>query len=492
MQPSRLLLRRYGTLRGHQQRAKDRCRPSLGPTLGLRNFSASSSSAPAAAIQPRPSGRSRPSSVKTTPITQIRLRPAATRKHTQRGKTQPEWSESLLSASSSSTNHRSSLSGTAEPRTAQPKATTNNQQQQRRERPSGALHAVRELLLRSRPYGKAQFEAAHKVLDSWKNPLLELSPACVNSAVDLLERLVQEVAAASIDGTAAKNNHHKHHRAAALNHRFMVEPRYYNPVINQWKETAKRCRGKGGVVSPQELWERLQNLARRHPAAAAAAANGFEYNIATLTSIMNVMVALEPDPAEAPVVAEAYFEEIQKQAQQLPSCQPTLWTYATLLKAWAESGRPDASDRMDAVMEHMKEHGLEPNEKVYHIWLRFWAERGDCIDKMEACVAQLQEDGVVQLNMASWSQMVYGYAQARDLEKAAQALERMVEQHNPDDERSVNLLGESIQHIVLACRRAMDNKMIPNKVRDDLLATTQKVMQRYAQVELLGKAHLST
>jgi len=326
------------------------------------------------------------------------------------------------------------------------------------------------------------------VLDAWKSPHLKLSPACANAAIALLERLVQEVAAAT--GTTVQNNT-IHGGAATVdkNYRFLVEPRYYNPVINQWKETAKRCQGKD-VVSPQELWKLLQNLARQYPAAR------FEYNVMTLTNIMNVMVAIEPDPAQAPVTAQAFLDEILKQ-ESSPSCQPNLFTYSTLLKAWAESGRADASDRMDAVMARVNAHaarGGEPiNETIYHIWLRFWAEQGgDCIDKMEACVERLQTDGVVQLNTASWSQLVYGYAKARDLEKAAQVLDRMVAQHDPANNKDVRLLGESIQHIVMACRRALEDRMIPYKMRDDLLATTRNVVQKHARAELLGVAHLST
>ena len=371
------------------------------------------------------------------------------------------------------------------------------------------LHALRELLLRSRPFGRHQFETAVQILNDWKKVDAELlSPVCANVAVALLERLVHE-----LGRTATTDNP----GSGGLQGQFLflVDPRFYNPVLNQWKETAKhwaarKSATKNVVISPQEVWQILQQLAQQY--------TFFQYDIMTLTNLLNVVIALEArDPARAPHVAEAFFRDAIE-----PHAVPNTITYATLLKVWADSGLPEASRRMDQLMERAlactsttnsasntgnttdESESQQPvNEALYHIWFRYWADRGE-MDKLQACLDRLQQqcssdDGKTSvaspLTMVSWTQVVYGYCRLRDLEKAAQALKHNIIEgglFDPQKESDVRLLAECLQHILLSCRRAWDSKSLADATKEKLLHTTQEVVDAYARPDWLGVESLGT
>lgn len=346
------------------------------------------------------------------------------------------------------------------------------------------MRAVNELLLRSGPFEEMQFETARRVLDAWKGQEM-LSPACVNAAVALLERLVHEV------------GRHGSENTNSCTYQFLVKPLFFNPVLNQWKETVKRCARSQDitVVSPQQVLQLLFDLNQRY--------TFFQYDRKTLTILLNVVIALEPNPAKAPYVAASFFQGVfETQAAQHVQCQPSAVTYSIMLKVWADSGLPEASKRMDKLMERALACGSSDeqqstNDILYHIWFRFWAERGE-MDKLQACLARLQQSSSSTekpspLTLASWTQVVYGYCQVRNLDKAAQVLQHdMIEAGlvDPNNNNDTRLVGECLQHIVFACRRAWDDKSVTHATREQLLHITRNVVDAYARPQWLGKESL--
>jgi len=398
--------------------------------------------------------------------------------------------------------------------------------------PPAALHTARELLLRTAPYGRREFQAAQRVLDAWKTDSTAttetaFSNSVIPTAVALLERLVQETTTLS----SAAGAHQRQLRQQQ--YRFLVEPGNYNPVLHSWKHAALATisgASKTKLMSAPELWERLQS-------------RQFRYNWETVTILVEVLLAQERHTVATLDLAEQWLfgtttttsmPEEQQQEENESMVQPDdASTYTLLLQAWADSGLPEASDRMDALMNRLhsrqtnnnlpssKTFAVTPNVALYSVWLNFWSEHNE-MDKLEALVQKLkkqqrqlleEENGFgdggdvmhpttttttpVPLDPAFWTQVVHAYCRVRQLDRAADTLDTLLgclsrsssssanEEMHRDDQK---LLAESVFQIVWTCRQAVENKHIPKETRAFLLRATERVVKQYARPERVGVA----
>jgi len=401
------------------------------PAVAVRQFAAAASNAPP---QPRASGRS-------TAATSRPIRPASAASRTRVPKFSP--------INSNIAHHDNSQQQTV---SYAPRQKLKQMMSPQRE----ALATARELLLQTRSFGPRQFEAAARVLETWKTSL-----ASSTMALDLLSRLMQE--------TSSNPQEYRH----------LVEPRQYNPILQQFlKLQPKR----------HVPWQRVWSWITTH---AAQNADHFDYNAQTAGIVLQLQLSQDTKQLGARVAAEnanQLVDELEQLAKNKPHRAPNVDEYRRLLRAWADC---DAEPEMDAVMERLRRSNVAPNAALYYIWLRYWVSHG-AIDKMEACVNRLvaQQQQHDMFDLHCWAQVVYGYSQGQKLGPAAQALEYMYDNNrdnNPKDSsnKQLNVFGESVHHVVMACRRAVDNKLLPREVQQRFVQTTRAVVDRYARPEII-------
>ena len=268
---------------------------------------------------------------------------------------------------------------------------------------------------------------AKHVLDFFKRES-ELDSESVNLSIALMERLVAE---------KARSND-------CVQGKWVSEPRYFTPLLIFWKEAAKQ--GKD-VITPQTLVQKLQTMSKKLPE--------FRYDIATVAIIMDALIQRAPR-YRAPLDAEKLLTFVWKEAAATtkPDFCPNEFIYNNVIQAWAVSGVPQASEKMNALLHTMRQEGIVPTEVTYNILLRDWANKG-AVDKLKETLDAMKGEGV-DPSRESLSQAVFGTARVGDTDKAEEFLQQMLEVPSRN-KREDRLVGECVNSILLAYRKIVDN-----------------------------------
>jgi len=248
----------------------------------------------------------------------------------------------------------------------------------------------------------------------------------VNLSIRLIERLFEEMAV-SKDGA-----------------RWICEPRYFNSILNIWKNAAKQGRK---VIKPMDLFQKLQAVSRKRP--------DFRFDKATIAIIMSVVIK-QAHPRKAPFVVEDLLNFLQREAAEKKrlELQPNAFIYNNVIHAWAVSGLPQAPDKMNSLIQNMRQERTALDSATYNILLRYWAGKGS-VEMIEAILDTMKKERVVPTT-PNVAQAIYCYAKAGRTEKAQEMLENILEVQ-PENEKEACMVAESVQNILHAYRMVVDD-----------------------------------
>ena len=184
---------------------------------------------------------------------------------------------------------------------------------------------------------------------------------------------------------------------------------------------------------------------------------------------------------------------------------PDSYSYNIVLAAWADSGRPEAAERMDALTRRMRERGARPTTATYDIWLRYYCnnngqqQQQPSIEHMERMLEEMREVGVVP-DLTNLSHCVAAYAAHGQVRRAVELLFRMIDEyllgHNINstavnhhhDQRA---LDKGVQSILRHYRDVVDSKAgseAKAQALRDAVALAQKVQTLHAlDAQSIGK-----
>jgi hypothetical protein len=227
------------------------------------------------------------------------------------------------------------------------------------------------------------FDRARRAIHSLMHDTDDISycsPA-INNAIHLMERCVREYA----------HLYQSHPEEVTTDDLWFCNPSYYNGLLNRWKLQALSNEHVlvPPILSAREVLHTWETMSATLP-------QRFRYNIASMTMIMQVIVALEP-AEEAPLVAERLLEFFQAEATDDPALQPDVYVQCLVLAAWSESGLAVASQKMEQIVERIHRDYCRPAAMIedsismvpYKIWIRYWARLGN-IERVESILQMIE------------------------------------------------------------------------------------------------------
>jgi pentatricopeptide repeat protein len=302
------------------------------------------------------------------------------------------------------------------------------------------------------------YQAAKDVLEEFLKWRDATDAEAVNASLDLLERLVKEMAFVKDDKQS----------------KWLCNPRFFNSLFNRWKEAALH---NVQIISASDLVKKLKTMSTQLPE--------FRYNIETINMIMHVAIK-QAHPSKAPCVAESLLELVKTEATHMNNSDlmPTVYSYNMILNAWAESKLPEASPRMDAILKEMRNQQLAADIVSYNILLRFWNGMGE-VNKVDAILRTMKHDGV-KPNLTNWSVALSCYAKVGQTRKAEEILQRMIDEHTPGYHHDDNALGQSVQNIMSAYLRVVTTNAFGDKRKKRALDCAEVLVQKMQRTGVLA------
>ena len=146
-------------------------------------------------------------------------------------------------------------------------------------------------------------------------------------------------------------------------------------------------------------------------------------------------------------------------SQPLP---PDIYIYSLVMKVWADSNRPETSEKLLSLLEEMRiEHDITPNEVIYGILLRYFAGKND-IHQMKLLYHDMEYVDDVPANLGCYAQIIYGFALSKEhLSEASIVFAKMVislqKESNTNIRKSTPLIMSSAQNILDGYRRSIES-----------------------------------
>jgi pentatricopeptide repeat protein len=341
---------------------------------------------------------------------------------------------------------------------------------------------------------------ASPIVTSSRRNSSTIDVATVNASLNLLERLVREMSmAAAAEGSPSTDNIHRAKR--------ICTPRYFNPLFNAWKETALLLQqqhhtttSNGGsaaaakqLLSARDLVKKLQTMSTLLPE--------FCYNIATISMIMHVVIKTHPNVEKAPLVAERLLDFVWSESALTDNADlaPNSLTYGLILTAWAESGLPEAAQRMHVLVDDMHHaRHIPPNIVTYNILLRYWANKRN-VERMQQVLDMVQRDGL-EPGVLSLAQALFCYAKVGQTADAAAILDRMLQLRGgvrstlttTNDEFDDKAVAESVQNLMIAYREAVVSASSSNEKKKQAVADAEALVAKMQQLDAIGAGSFGT
>jgi hypothetical protein len=310
------------------------------------------------------------------------------------------------------------------------------------------------LRLRTGTFTKKEYDQAKEFLKFYRKHEIRDSSA-VAVSISLLERTVYEyssdMAISNMDDQAAD---------------FLCLPRFFNPLLNNWKETAKLGRE---VLPPETIVQKLKAM--------STLLEKFRYNIVTIGILLDVLVR-QSHPSQAPVIAEELLATNAELQPDIYICNQGTHLSSLLilgrrthfdirnffkrfisrvcfivLQAWAGSGLPEAHEKMKDFLQKMQKDGCSPNVVSYTILLRSLGPNK--LHEVENILKTMAERNKLKPDAVCLTQAIYMFSQAGNTRRAEELLNELLERK--DDREYAKKVGESTQHILQALRDSMSN-----------------------------------
>ena len=287
-------------------------------------------------------------------------------------------------------------------------------------------------------------------------------PELVNVSLDLWFRCMREII-----------------ETQPTHHLYFGQPRYYAPLLNDWKETAKRSANQ--VLSPHDLLNKLKEMHHYQNSELPSSSLLFHWDIVVLNIILNAVIAQTPR-AEVPLAAERLLDWIEDQAaveiagsKEPRLLQPTAYTYNPILMAWARSGRPEAPQRMEGLVQRMQQHGVARTVITYRSFLvcaRRQLQQPSTAKRMiRDTLRKMRAEGL-EPSVVDYQHAVAVYAQAGDVRAAMEILDHLMRMPQPEVH---HVVGDGAHEILLALRSSFNG---PGAIRGRRKANVMRRAQR--------------
>jgi hypothetical protein len=273
----------------------------------------------------------------------------------------------------------------------------------------------------------SEYERARKALDFYRTAKIARTES-VNLALDLLDRLIEEMGASEDTEQFL----------------WLCNPRnYLNPILNNWRQAVKR--GYKDVYPPGNVLRRLQQASVTFPL--------FAMDIASFGMVLDAVLH-RTHPKQAPHTAESILQFIRSESDRTNNAQlrPDAHIYCQILKAWANSGLPEAEARMESAWQKMLDTRVRPDAVPYAILLQFHA-RGGNVARCEALARTMVKHYVVP-NVTNLAAMVLCYCRAGQPDRAMPILQDMFVTADRRIEFDCQELANSVLAVLVAYRRA--------------------------------------
>jgi pentatricopeptide repeat protein len=309
-----------------------------------------------------------------------------------------------------------------------------------------------------------QYAAVKFVLYHFINLQQPKSKEDVNTPFDILLRLVREIAHVLPKSANSPNDpfdvlSKPRSSSNVMTYEWLLNANYYNPIFANWKNASLRNRIIG-IYSGLDIMQNIQLMSQALPPSI------FKYNMYTVTMILQVIIK-QVRRDEAPIVAEKLLDAMQQQLsiqirnaehdkhrsatwhKEIESYQPNQYIFSILLKAWAESRLDNSQEKIEIILEDMKQRGVHCNYVTYNILLHFYSRLG-AVDHVNRILQQMHAEGI-SITVDCLVQALLCCSKAGLVENASEILRTIVQNHADSPERQSSV-GEGIQHILMAYR----------------------------------------
>jgi hypothetical protein len=278
-------------------------------------------------------------------------------------------------------------------------------------------------------YTVQQWQEAKAVLDKIRETKF-INKDVVFYSIRLLERLVWEL---------GSDRHTEQTRAPGL---WICQPSYYNPILLRWRAAWIR---KRRVFKPEIVLTILRVSTQYY--------EGFHYNKESLIILMNAAIMRSPRRL-APKTAHEWLDTIAELSEvtENKAVEPDTSFFIQVLRAWDVSGLPESGERMDRLVEYMRDKKKVPVSVVcFNLLIRYWAKEANTGHIQQLQNVMKEKDGL-EPSPTTLAHIVYGYTLAGKIEQAETLLRDMLVL-GPQSENEWELVGQCTQQILLAYRR---------------------------------------
>lgn len=280
-------------------------------------------------------------------------------------------------------------------------------------------------------------------------------PDSIELALELLNRLVDEEQI-----LLAQNN-----SSDTLPEFFQIN--LLNLILNHWRKfiaDGSIATDNTGVVDPQTL---VDHVIRFHELAKTANGTRIQPNTQSFAMILDGAASFvyttntkektsaeQSNEMDVPRstsfvngvdVADELVRWIIKEASECPWVKPNVYTFSSLMNAWAKSQRPDAPDRVEALLDQMHDLHLEhphwdvaPNHVAYTTAIDTWAKLGR-VDRVEQLLQDMysayQDSGLKDSkpNILAFNGLLVALAKAGEMDRAESVLNQMEDLYASDE-----------------------------------------------------------
>jgi hypothetical protein len=278
------------------------------------------------------------------------------------------------------------------------------------------------------------FRVGRDVLDAFKK-YKAVTPEAVHLSFDLLENLVKESQDKSWFGAT---------------------PFYHTNLFNNYKRAARYHHVFGAQLMARRILEWSQT-------------GKFHYSKSTIKLLLDV-VATQRARQEAVVFMEEIIALLSDKSVRAIALHAPV--YRTLVKAWADSKRPEAQAKIIEIVDGASADDLDVG--AYNVVLHFWC--GD-LERIEWTVLKMHQRGV-RMNSFSWLQLLQGYLSRNLLEKAERALFRLNDSMESDHDEEI--LARGLLVLTKAYLSNGDSEIV------------EKCQHLYSEIVLHGKLQAKT
>jgi uncharacterized protein related to proFAR isomerase len=195
---------------------------------------------------------------------------------------------------------------------------------------------------------------------------------------------------------------------------WLGKPKLLNPLILNWKQAYEN---DAKVSTPLEMMRLLVSCSKRFKVSLV-------YDINTVRTILEASMS-KVDPSKAPYCGEEILEVLQEHEEARKTVTLDLELYNKMLKTWAKSGSPEATEKIDKLIHRMNRSNVSRDDDTFQVILDFAAESGDG-DRIEA-VLETMSRNYFKVGMQHLALAHKAFIKSGRLDKADETLEKVLQ-----------------------------------------------------------------